>query len=210
LSAAQTAAVTQLMEMDITELYNQLELINALRDNQRKLPFAAFYIKAMGLCVREKERFRMRLSKAKDAYLLMDGAHIGFQVSVGDGVISPVIRDVDVKLIEEIAAELAIFIEKAKRGDISDRECRGGAITLINKGENGIYAFTPIIKQPESAILGIGAPYKRLIMTEKGIENKNFVMQSLTFDHRVITGHEADDFQCRLKEILERPDPLFE
>ena len=208
-SAAQTAAVTQLVEMDITELLEFLERFNGTREKQDQISLTALYIKAIALCIREKDRFRMRLSKARNAYLLMDGAHVAIHIGVGDGFVTPVIRDGDVKQLAEISAEAAYFCEKAKHGDISEKDCKGAAITLFDKGESGIYAFTPIIKQPEPSILGMGAPYRRLIMTEKGIENRHFVMQSLTFDHRVINGSEADDFQSRLKEMLEEPGSVF-
>ena len=208
-SSAETAAVTQLMEMDITDLINVMDRVNAAKEKQNQLSLTALYVKTIALCIREKDRFRMRLSKARNAYLLMDGAHIGLQIGVGDGFVTPVIKDADVKPIEGIAAEVSELIDKAKRGGVSESDCRGAAITLLDKGESGIYAFTPIIKQPESAILGIGAPYQRLIMTDKSIENRYFVMQSLTFDHRVITGNEADDFQAMLKGILEEPGTIF-
>ena len=208
-SVAQTAAVTQMMETDITELSNIIERVNATIEKQKQITITAFYLKAMAFCVRDNERFRMRLSEAKDAYLLMDGANIGVQVDIGDGVVTPVIKNADTKPLQEIAFEVVSLSEKAKRGGISESDCKGGAITLLDKGESGIYTFTPIIKQPESAILGIGTPYQRLIMTGKGIENRQFVMQSLTFDHRVINGNEADEFQRRLKEMLEEPGPLF-
>ena len=208
-SAAQTAAVTQLMETDITELLSLLERMNFTREKQQQIGLIALYVKTIALCIREKERFRMRLSKARNAYLLMDGAHVGLQVGVSDGFVAPVIRNADVQSIEEIDAEVAMLSDKAIRGSLSERDVKGAAITLLDKSESGIFAFTPIIKQPEPAILGIGAPYKRLVMTGKGIENRMFVMQSLTFDHRVITGEEADDFQLMLKGLLEEPEPVF-
>ena len=151
----------------------------------------------------------MRLSKTKDAYLVMDGAHIGLQIGVSDGFVTPVIRDADIKRLDEIAAEVVSFTDKARRGDIAESDCKGGAITLLDKGDSGIFAFTPIINQPESAILGIGAPYQRLMMAGTVFESRYFVMQSLTFDHRIINGHEADDFQLRLKGIIEEPGPYF-
>jgi len=208
-SSRETAAVTQMMEMDITELFGLLYCINSTREKQAQISLTAVYLKTLAICIREKERFRMRLSKAKNAYLLMGGAHVGLQIGVGDGFVTPVIRDADVKSIEDISAEVIALKDKAKLGGFSERERRGAAITLLDKGDSGVYAFTPIIKQPESAILGIGAPYNRLIMTEKGIENRKFAIQSLTFDHRVIAGGEADDFQSMLKGILEAPEPVF-
>lgn len=207
-SALQTAAVTQHMETDVTELALMRTSINAERDKSEHIPLMAFYVKAMAICVREKDRFRMRLADAEDAYLLIEGAHVGFQIACGEGISAPVIRNADVKSVEDIAAEIASLTEKAKRGSLTKRDVKGSSISLIDKGESAIHAFTPIISLPESAILGIGAPYQRLVMTERSIENRQFIMQSLTFDHRVINGHEADEFQRRLKDIIEDPQSL--
>ena len=109
----------------------------------------------------------------------------------------------------EIASEIAILTEKAVRGGLTEDETSGGVITLCDKCGSGVYAFTPIINQPEAAILGIGGVYQRLVMTHRGIENKYFVMLSLTFDYRIVNGTEAEDFQLRLKELLENPKSIL-
>ena len=210
-SSAETAAITQHTETDVTEL---LALFKALNEDVEKqgrcrISLSAFYIKAMAVCVRETSRFRMRLAESNDAYLLIEGANIGLQLDVGDSQVSPVIRCGDIKSLEEIATEILAHTEKAKHGTLSEYDRAGAAITLIDKSETGVFAFTPIINQPEAAIMGIGSIYGRLVMAEKGIENRHFVMQSLTFDHRVLNGSEADDFQKRLKELLETPQSLI-
>ena len=208
-SSIETAPVTQHMETDITELVALRGHLNADRGVQDPIPMTAFYIKAMAACVREKDRFRMRLADANDAYLLIEGAHIGFQVNAGESLATPVLRDADQKPIEQVASEIHALTEKARRGNLSRRDVRGGALTLLDKGDSSVHTFTPIINLPESAILGIGAIYKRLVMTGRSIENRYFIMQSLTYDHRVINGHEADEFQGRLKEVLEDPRALL-
>jgi pyruvate dehydrogenase E2 component (dihydrolipoamide acetyltransferase) len=139
---------------------------------------------------------------------MIEGTHIGLQMNVGDGVSTPVVHNCDVKSLEEIASDIETLTEKARRGGLARGESKGGAITLLDKGEGGAYAFTPIINQPEPAILGIGAIYSKLVMTEKGVENRHFIMQSLTYDQRVLNGTEADEFQRRLKNILENPKSL--
>jgi len=207
-SSAETASVTQHMETDVTELIALLGRMNADKDAHTLIPLKAFFLKALAVCIKEKERFRLRLAEAEDAYLLVDGVNIGLQIDTGDGVFTPILRDTDHKSLEEIASDINYFTDKAKRSGL-DAERRGGAITLLDKGDSGIYTFTPIINQPEAAILGIGSVYKRLVMTERSIENRQFIMQSLTFDHRIVNGAEADDFQKRLKELIEHPQTVI-
>ena len=208
-SAMQTAAVTQHMETDVTELVALYNRVNEGRGRPDQIPLTAFFLKALAVCVRDEERFRLRLSDAGDAYLMVEGAHLGLQVDAGDSVATPVVRDVDLKSLDEVAEDIITLTEKAKRASLSVENSRGGIITLLDKSESGVYAFTPLIHQPEAAILGIGSIYKRLEMTERSIENRQYVMQSLTFDHRVLNGTEADRFQRRFKTVLENPQSLI-
>ncbi|MCL2110809.1 MAG: 2-oxo acid dehydrogenase subunit E2 [Clostridiales bacterium] len=204
-SSRETASVTQHMEMDITEMLALHKRMNENREKPVTLPLAAFYLKAMGISIKDAGRLRLRLAETQDAFLMMEGANIGLQVDAGDRVVTPVVRDADLKTLSELAADITALAEKARRGDLTERDLSGGAITLLDKGDSDVYAFTPIINQPEAAILGIGTIYKKLVMTEKGIENRQFIMQSLTFDHRILNGSEADSFQRRLKAVLEDP-----
>ncbi|MDR3365274.1 MAG: 2-oxo acid dehydrogenase subunit E2 [Clostridiales Family XIII bacterium] len=207
-SAAQTAAATQYMETDATELLALQKRLNEGRDKQGQIPIAAFYLKSLAVCVREQERFRMRLADSGDAFYLFDGANIGIDTCSYEGAAIPVVGDADQKTLDGIAAEITALIEKAKRGRLSEDDAKGGVITLVDMSESSIYAFSPIINLPESAILGIGAPYRRLVMTERGIENRQFIMQALTYDHRVVGEGEAAEFQRRLKAAIEDPQPL--
>jgi len=205
-SSIKTAAVTQHVETEITELLALQRRLNA--EKGTSIPLKAFYIKAAAMCVREKERFRMRLADAEDAYLLTESANIGLQFDTRDGTVVSAFQDADKKTIEEIALEISMLAEKAKRLETADEDQAVCAISLIDKSDSGVCSFTPIINQPESAILGIGSIYTRLVMTGNSIENRQFVMQSLTFDHRIVNGSEADDFQSRLTEILGDPGSL--
>jgi pyruvate dehydrogenase E2 component (dihydrolipoamide acetyltransferase) len=207
-SSTETASVTQHMETDVTKLIALLSRLNANKEMHTHIPLKAFLLKALAVCIKEKERFRLRLAEAEDAYLLVDGSSIGLQFDSGDSIFTPILRNTEFKSLEEITSDINYYTEKAKRS-AQEEERRGGTITLLDKGESGIYAFTPIINQPEAAILGIGSVYKRLVMTERSIENRQFIMQSLTFDHRIVNGAEADDFQKRLKEIIENPLSLI-
>ena len=208
-SSAETAAVTQHSETDVTELLALFRRTNENRDMRNPIPLTAFFIKAIAMCLREMSRFRLRLADTEDAYLMVEGGNVGLQVDAGESVFSPVVRRGDLKPLEEIASEIVALTEKAKRGALSEYDSTGGAITLIDKSETDVYAFTPIINQPEAAVLGIGSIYGRLVMSGGGIENRMFVMQSLTFDHRVLSGSEADEFQRRLNELLEKPQLLI-
>ena len=198
-SSAQTAAITQHVETDITEMAM----------TRGSIPLTAFYIKAIALGLRSSAKFGLRLANGGEAYIVIDGANVGLWLDVGDSVVTPVIKYADLKSVGDIATETAALTEKAIRGGLSEDDISGGAITLNDKSGSGVYAFTPIINQPEAAILGVGGVYQRLAMTNRGIENKQYIMLSLTFDYRIVNGTEAEDFQLRLKELLENPKALL-
>ena len=208
-SSAQAASVTQHMETDVTMLLDLQKYLNTESEVEDQIPLTAYYLKAMAMCVRECSRFRMRLTEAGDAYLLIDGAHVGLQMDDGDGIATPVIRNADFKSVDEIGAEVMFLMDKARQGGLSEYNSKGSTITLLDKGDSNVQVFTPVISQPSAAILGIGSIYERLVMTERSIENRQFVMLSLTFDYRIINGAEADEFQRRMKAILEDPKSII-
>jgi pyruvate dehydrogenase E2 component (dihydrolipoamide acetyltransferase) len=201
--------VTQHVEIDVTELVWLLARMNKDKAPPERIPLKAFYLKAMAICVKEKERFRLRLADAGDAYLLLDGANIGLQLNTPDGFATPVLRDADKKTLQEINAEVLAFVERAKHSGIPYEERRNGAITLLDKSDCGVFSFTPIINQPEASILGTGAPIERLVLESGDLKKKHFMTLSLTYDHRIINGTESALFQNRIKGLLENPELLI-
>jgi pyruvate/2-oxoglutarate dehydrogenase complex dihydrolipoamide acyltransferase (E2) component len=208
-SARETAVVNQFVEMDVTALLTLRAAVNEGKAKTERLTVTAFILRAMAVATREQERFRMQLNEAGDGFLLFEKVDIGIAVGTQDGLTVPVLRDADKKSIYEINQETAALTVAARAGRLMPDDYKGGVITLTNMGMYGVTAFTPIINQPEAAILGMGKPTERLVMEGASIRNKAFMFQSLTYDHRIINGTESALFQLRLKELLEKPKELL-
>ena len=147
----------------------------------------------------------------------IDGDHIiyhpvvnlGMAVALEEGLIVPVIRSADrLSLIQisEAAAELA---QKARSGKLMPDDYTGGTFTVSNMGPYGITSFTPIINQPESGILGVGAIEDQLTLNDNEVEVRKNMALCLTYDHRAIDGAQSAIFQSKIKEILENPYVLM-
>jgi pyruvate dehydrogenase E2 component (dihydrolipoamide acetyltransferase) len=208
-SSRETASVTQFMEMDATELLELRRLMNEDRGAQDRITVTSLIVKALAIALCEHERFRMQLSEQEDAFLLRSAVHIGIAVGADEGLFVPVLRHADKKSVREINAEVSSLSRKARDGALRPDDYTGGVITLSNMGMYGVTAFTPIINQPEASIVGIGAPAQRLVMYPDGIKTRPFITQSLTYDHRIVNGTEAADFQLRIKDLTERPEQLI-
>jgi pyruvate dehydrogenase E2 component (dihydrolipoamide acetyltransferase) len=208
-SARETAVVTQFMEMDVSDLLELRAIVNEGRPKGERITLTSFFVKAMAIAVREHERFRMQIQEEENAFLLHSAVNIGVAVGTDEGLSVPVLRGADGKTLGEINAEVSSLSQKARDGALSPDDYRGGVMTLSNMGMFGVTAFTPIINQPEASILGVGAPSERLVLEEDGVRTHSFVMQSLTYDHRIINGTEAAKFQLRVKDLIERPEQLI-
>ena len=208
-SARETATVSQFVEVDVTELMSIREEINADRGKESRITVTSFILRAMSLAVKEYERFRMQMGADGASFILIDDVNIGVAVGTSEGLTVPVLFGADQKTLEMLNTETAELAEKAHNRKLSPEEYSGGVITLTNMGMYGVTAFTPIINQPEASILGVGAPTRRLVQDGGDIENRFFMYQSLTYDHRIINGTEAALFQLRVKELLENPKELL-
>jgi pyruvate dehydrogenase E2 component (dihydrolipoamide acetyltransferase) len=137
--------------------------------------------------------------------VLHDYVNMGVAVALPAGLIVPVIKGVEGKGIGEISDELGELAEKALQGKLVAEEFSGGTFTVSNLGMFGIESFTPIINQPESAILGVNAIVKTAVEAEGQIVMRPLMNLSLTADHRLVDGAEGARFMARLREIIENP-----
>jgi len=140
-----------------------------------------------------------------DQIRLMDEVNIGLAVAVEEGLIVPVIREVDKKSIFEIAALRRELVEKARQGKLLTRETTGGTFTISNLGMFGVDTFAPVINPPESAILGIGRIVKKPVVVNDQITIRSVMTLTLVFDHRVIDGAQAARFLQSINKILGNP-----
>ncbi|MCQ4935775.1 2-oxo acid dehydrogenase subunit E2 [Anaerotignum propionicum] len=136
-------------------------------------------------------------------------ANVGLAVAKGDGLIVPNVKGVDTKSLIEVAKETEALIEAARSGKISMEDMTGGTFTISNLGPYGITNFSPIINQPELAILGVCDMVETPVVRNGQIEIRPMMNLCLTADHRVVDGVMAAKFLKRLCDLLENPYLLF-
>ena len=130
--------------------------------------------------------------------------HIGIATALEDGLLVPVVRHADRKTLTQLAKEIADLAERARSKKLSPDEVQGGTFTITNHGGFGSLFSTPIIHQPQIAILGVGAVQKRAVVINDAIAIKPMGYLSLSFDHRVIDGATADQFMAKVKHYVEQ------
>jgi pyruvate dehydrogenase E2 component (dihydrolipoamide acetyltransferase) len=207
-SAGEIPAVTQNMEIDATEIFALRKILAERRPKDERASVNAFLIRAVALVVRERERFRMQIYG--DSYVMHSAVNIGFAVGMDDGLLVPVIRNADKLSVYEIAAAADELARRARGGLLKPWDYGCGVITISNMGMYGLHSFTSIINRPEASIVGVGAPFDKLALSEDGIRQRRMMMLSLTFDHRILNGTEGAGFLLRMKELLERPERLID
>ena len=195
--------VTHHDEADITEME---EFRTSLRDihtgEKIKITPLAFTIRALVKALIDFPIFNSSLDIENGKIILKKYFHIGVAVDTPHGLMVPKIRDVDKKDINAISSDLKRVSEACKNLKIDKKEFFGGSITISNLGNIGGSFFTPIINQPEVAILGIGRAETKQVFINGKYENKIMLPLSLSYDHRIIDGAEGARFCVHLKESL--------
>jgi hypothetical protein len=135
--------------------------------------------------------------------------NMGVAVALPEGLLVPVVKYANVKGLKEISNEIKDLGERAKSYNLMPDELTGGTFTISNLGMYGIESFTPIINQPEVAILGVNAIHKESVVVNDELVLKPMMNLSLTADHRVVDGAVAAEFLAKLKEYIERPGLLL-
>ena len=129
--------------------------------------------------------------------------NIGIAVSLEDGLIVPVIKDADKKGLLQLSKDIQDIALRARDKKLNLEDVQGGTFTITNYGLNGSLFGTPVILLPQVAILGVGAVVKRPVVIDDAIAIRSMMYLSLSFDHRVMDGANADVFLHKVKDILE-------
>lgn len=137
--------------------------------------------------------------------ILHDYVNIGLAIDVSDGLLVPNIKNIQAKSLLELAVETEKIIEKARKGTLSPDYLEGGTFTLTNMGMFGLDSFSPIINQPEVAILGVNRIVDKAVVVNGDIVVRPMMNLSLTADHRLVDGAMAARFLARIKEFIENP-----
>ena len=195
--------VTQNIKIDVTELLALREKINKGKEKADKVSVNDMIVKAVAKVIGEQERFRMTLED--DEFVLHNEIHIGVAVGLEDGLLVPVVRNVDKKGLLEVSREAKALAKKAREGKLMPDEMGNGRITISNIGMFGTHSFTPIINQPEASIVGVCGTEDELALADGNVVVRKKMMVCVTFDHRILNGTEVCRFESRLKELLEDP-----
>ena len=193
--------VTQFDEADITELEAFRVQLN--RENERagiKLTLLAFLLKASAAALRRFPEFNASLDG--DNLVLKQYCHIGFAADTPNGLVVPVLRDVDQKGVLQIGKETSELAAKARDGKLTLPDMQGGCFTISSLGGIGGTAFTPIINAPEVAILGVSRSAMKPVWNGKEFAPRLMLPLSLSYDHRVIDGAAAARFTSYLGQLL--------
>ena len=161
-----------------------------------------FIIRAVVKALKDYPNFNSSLDLKKEKLIYKNYFHIGIAMDTPHGLMVPKIRDADKKDISELGQELKKISKLCKDLKIHKKEFFGGSMTISSLGSIGGSFFTPIINQPEVAILGIGRAETKQIFVGDKYENKIMLPLSLSYDHRVIDGAEGARFCAHLRESL--------
>ncbi|WP_295559995.1 2-oxo acid dehydrogenase subunit E2 [uncultured Hyphomicrobium sp.] len=196
--------VTHNDEADITDLdaYRR-SLDDAAKEKGYRVTLLAFLMKASVVALKEFPSFNASLAPDKENLILKRYYHLGIAVDTADGLVVPVIRDVDRKGIVELSQEIGAVSQKMRDGKIAPADIQGGTFSISSLGGIGGTGFTPIINAPEVAILGVVRAETKPKWDGETFEPRLMLPLSLSYDHRVIDGAEAARFARRLAVILE-------
>ncbi|WP_439886504.1 dihydrolipoyllysine-residue acetyltransferase [Pseudomonas sp. MBLB4123] len=195
--------VTQFDSADITELEAFRVAQKAVAEKAGvKLTVLPLLLKACAHLLKELPDFNSSLAPSGKAVIRKKYVHIGFAVDTPDGLLVPVIRDVDQKSLLQLAAEAAELAEKARTKKLSADAMQGACFTISSLGHIGGTGFTPIVNAPEVAILGVSKATMQPVWDGKAFQPKLMLPLSLSYDHRVINGAAAARFTKRLGEVL--------
>ncbi|MDP2180103.1 dihydrolipoyllysine-residue acetyltransferase [Methylicorpusculum sp.] len=193
--------VTHHDEADITDLEDFRKSINN-ENKENKLTGLIFITKALATVMKQFPQFNASLSPDAGSLIFKKYCHIGIAVDTPNGLVVPVLRDVDKKSIFELSSELAELSEKARAGKLKPAEMQGGCMTISSLGGIGGTAFTPIVNAPEVAILGITRAKMQPVWDGKQFVPRLILPLDLSYDHRVIDGAEAARFMVTLSKLL--------
>lgn len=195
--------VTHHDEADITELeYFRKSLKDEAVKQGVKVTPLVFLLKACAVAIRKHPNFNSSLTADKENLVLKKYLHIGVAVDTPDGLVVPVIRDVEQKGLLELAKELGEVSKKARAKKLKTNDIQGGCFSISSLGGIGGTAFTPLVNAPEVAILGVTRSRMMPVWNGKEFLPRLMLPMDLTYDHRVIDGAQAARFMVDLCEIL--------
>ncbi|MBN1426175.1 2-oxo acid dehydrogenase subunit E2 [Candidatus Fermentibacteria bacterium] len=209
-SSQTAAAVTHVDEADVTELYAWYkELKPQVEQSGVRFTILPFFLKAATVALKTHPLLNASIDEERGEIVYKRFYHIGIAVDTPEGLIVPVIREADTKSVVAIAGEINDVAARARERKLNLDEIRGGTFTITNMGPLGGVFATPIIHQPEVAILGMHAIKDRPVVVDGEIVIRKMMYLSVTFDHRIIDGAEAGRFMNDMVALVSNPKLLM-
>ncbi len=203
-SLEEAAQMTLTMEVDAAEMVRLRNVkLEQFEKEGIRISYNAILAKILACVLTKYPRFNSSVDG--DQIVLWESINIGLAMDAEEGLIVPVIRDVDKKDLKAIQKDIDDLAERVKTKKLMPDDIKGGTFTLSSLGYLDIEAFTPIINQPEVAILGVGKILEKPVVINGEIKSGIRMMLSLTFDHRVVDGAEAARFLREVKRYIEEP-----
>ncbi|RKO97840.1 hypothetical protein CAUPRSCDRAFT_9758 [Caulochytrium protostelioides] len=206
LESQQTAAaLTTFNEIDMTAAMDFRKTYKdaVMTKHGVKLGFMSIFMKAAAMALKEVPAVNGRIEGNDMVY--SDFVDISVAVATPKGLVTPVVRNVEAMTMVQIEQAVAGFGAKARANAITLEDLAGGTFTVSNGGVFGSLMGTPIINQPQSAILGMHATKTRAVVVDGKVEARPMMYVALTYDHRIVDGREAVTFLVKLKELIEDP-----
>jgi len=195
--------VTLNMEVKMDRL---AKLQGELSKNQKKLSYTLLMLKPIAKALNDFVDLNGALEENK--IILYDNININLAIDSPVGLVTPVIRNVDKKSLQQLLVDYEELIEKSKSGQLKKINFMGGTFTITNLGMFGVDFFNPVINPPQIAILGINRIAEKPIVENKEIKIGKIMTLSLTFDHRAVDGSLAAKFLDKVKYYLENPETI--
>jgi pyruvate dehydrogenase E2 component (dihydrolipoamide acetyltransferase) len=195
--------VTQHDEADITDLEAfRKQSKQEAEERGVKLTMLPFLMKAVVRAIKEYPQFGASLDRSSENLIIKKYYHLGIAVDTPNGLVVPVIRDVDRKSAFDLAEDLAHMSKRARSRKLRPQDLQGGCFTISSLGGIGGTAFTPVVNTPEVAILGVSRSVRKPVWANSEFVPRLMLPLSLSYDHRVIDGAAAVRFTTLLCELL--------
>lgn len=205
-----SAHITLMDEVDVTELIELRKWGKEKASNRGvKLTYLPFIMKAVVGALRDFPTLNASIDAENEEIIIKKYYHIGMAAATDNGLMVPVLRDADRKSIFDLAGELTDKAVRARDMKLAPDELKGSTFTISSLGNMGGTFFTPIINQPEVAILGVGAIKEKPVVHNGEVAVRSILHLSLSVDHRLVDGDVAARYLTRLKSLLESPNLLM-
>lgn len=178
-------------------------------DQGIKLTYLPYIIKALVAALKAFPIINATLDEEHQEIIYKHYFNIGIATDTDAGLVVPVLKHAESRSMYELAGEITKLAEKARLGKLAPDDMKGGTCTISNIGSEGGQWFTPVINQPESAILGIGRIAEKAIIRDGEIVAAPMLALSMSFDHRLIDGATAQRAMNKIKRLLNDPQRLI-